>query len=131
MCPNGHRSRHPNDTETKIRERHVMPAAGTPPASQLPLAGWHTSVLDGYSHAVTDGAFTDDVRRRHGKLKTVCGLIIYLTASVIPCGRPCPRCTTLLRPTPPRTRQPTPGRYGAVSAGCVAYRVATNGGVNA
>jgi len=74
-----------------------MPTTGAPPASQLLLTGWHTSALDGYSHAVTDGAFTDDVRRRHGQFETVCGLVIYLTASVIPCCRPCPRSTTLLR----------------------------------
>jgi len=74
-----------------------MPTTGTPPASQLLLTGWHPSALDGYSHAVTDGAFTDDVHRRYGESETVCGLVIYLTASVIPCGDPCPRCTTLLR----------------------------------
>lgn len=71
---------------------------------------WYTSILDGYSHAVTDDAFGCGVRKRQGEFETVCGLAIYLTALTAPCGRPCPRCAVFpqARALPP----PAPGSTG-------------------
>lgn len=74
-----------------------MPIAGTSPASEYRCAGWHTSVFDGYSHAITDTAFSEGVHHRRGQFGTVCGLVICLAASVAPCGQPCRRCAALLQ----------------------------------
>jgi hypothetical protein len=57
--------------------------------------GWYTSVADGHAHAVTDEAFIEGAAQ--GQFKTVCGLVIWLTASVAPFGHPCPRCAAVLR----------------------------------
>jgi hypothetical protein len=73
-----------------------MPSAAAPPAPRRLLNGWHTSVDDGHSHAVTDAAFAEGMRQRRGEFTTVCGKVIRVAALVAPCGRNCPRCDHVL-----------------------------------
>lgn len=81
-----------------------MLKTGIQPTSTRPFTGWHTSASDGYSHAVTDEAFA--VGARQGKFEAVCGLVIWLAASVAPCGRDCPRCAALVQAHITRYRPP-------------------------
>jgi hypothetical protein len=93
-----------------------MPSTAAPPAPRRLLNGWHTSVDDGHSHAVTDAAFAEGMRQRRGEFTTVCGQVIRVAALVAPSGRNCPRCADLLRTNatshpstdaePPRRRLP-------------------------
>jgi hypothetical protein len=74
-----------------------MPTTGTPRgASRRLFTGWHTSTHDGCSHAVTGVALAEGVRQQRDQFETICGLRIYPAAGAAPCGRPCPRCLTLL-----------------------------------
>lgn len=81
-----------------------MPETGIHPASTRLFTGWHTSASDGYSHAVTDENFA--VGAQQGKFEAICGLVIWLAASVAPCGRDCPRCATLAQAHIARYRPP-------------------------
>jgi hypothetical protein len=73
-----------------------MPTTAAPSAPRRLLNGWHTSVDDGYSHAVTDAAFAEGMRQRRGEFATVCGQVIRIAALVAPSGRNCPRCAQAL-----------------------------------
>ena len=88
-----------------------MPTTGTSAPERL-FSGWHTSIHDGYRHAVTDAGFTEGARRWGGQFETVCGQIICVAALVPPYRPHGPR---LSRHTPPATRESALGRhaYGA------------------
>jgi hypothetical protein len=79
------------------RRHGVMPTTAAPSAPRRRLLnGWHTSVDDGHSHAVTDAAFAEGMNQRRGEFTTVCGQVIRIAALVAPCGQACPHCAQAL-----------------------------------
>ncbi|HKN53173.1 MAG TPA: hypothetical protein VJX66_11755 [Amycolatopsis sp.] len=77
--------------------------------AQLHVA-WLTNTNDAFDHAVTDDEFAHGRTHTPGQYRALCGNPVLPCSMLIPPGRPCPRCRTILvahsMPPGPHRRPP-------------------------
>ncbi|WIX76990.1 hypothetical protein QRX50_37080 [Amycolatopsis carbonis] len=79
---------------------------------------WHRCVADNLDHAVTDDAVADGIARHEGRYRTLCGRDVLFHSCLMPPGRPCTTCKSLVwlrtatpSPEPASHRKPSCWRW--------------------